>query len=432
MTQLKFVPVGQWLHQRQARVLNSAYTAAQEIQALERQYFEGNPVAEHSNVGKTVYDYLKSLCDRKLLKIRNNLTQFRINSFLLGHPPKTSSSPLQDINQEQIEATDGSESFSDDVLEKLNFIESVISRYRDLDLQTNQADLQAAVGTPAPAKKKVRSAPDIAAERQGENAAALISDPALLEVEMTAIELSRPGLLGSFSMSKEQNAVYEQRVVQELRQLRQQSRRALRWLAILLLVPILVAVLVKNLVFGPVLGNYSNTNPSAVQLSEEIREEFAANLTEFKEQLEIRERLKLTPELKPQAKQEQIAEKAADLWQEARNEELEGLKNVLSDGVATLAFVGLVYFNRRRLTVIRSFANRTFLSLSDPVKIFCLILITDIFVGFHSVEGWDALLTGLTHHFGLPERPDAIKVFIATVPVIMDSCIKFWIFSYLT
>ncbi|HHP7245625.1 MAG TPA: hypothetical protein ACFE0H_13155 [Elainellaceae cyanobacterium] len=41
-------------------------------------------------------------------------------------------------------------------------------------------------------------------------------------------------------------------------------------------------------------------------------------------------------------------------------------------------------------------------------------------------------MTWLTHHFGLPERPNAINLFIATVPVMMGSCIKFWIFNYLT
>lgn len=52
--------------------------------------------------------------------------------------------------------------------------------------------------------------------------------------------------------------------------------------------------------------------------------------------------------------------------------------------------------------------------------------------GFHSAEGWDAISTGISYHFGLPEHPNAIKIFIATVPVMMDSFIKFWIFNYLT
>ncbi|MHC5740010.1 hypothetical protein [Nostoc sp.] len=93
----------------------------------------------------------------------------------------------------------------------------------------------------------------------------------------------------------------------------------------------------------------------------------------------------------------------------------------MADGVAIVVFAGIVYFNRNKLANIRNFSNRTFLSLSDPVKVFIFILITDIFVGFHSAEGWEVLLEGIGHHFGLPESKVVIYTFIATVPVMMDS-----------
>ncbi len=95
-------------------------------------------------------------------------------------------------------------------------------------------------------------------------------------------------------------------------------------------------------------------------------------------------------------------------------------------------FAGLVYFNRSRLKILRSATNRTFLALTDPVKVFIFILVTDVFVGFHSAEGWSVILNGVGRHFGLPENEAAVGMFIATVPVFLDSCIKFWIFSYLT
>jgi hypothetical protein len=127
-----------------------------------------------------------------------------------------------------------------------------------------------------------------------------------------------------------------------------------------------------------------------------------------------------------------LQEKALELWRQARDEQLNGLKNVLADGAGLLTFVGLVYFGRQQLLAVRSFSNRAFLSLNDPSKVFLFILVTDMFVGFHSAEGWDVLLEGMLHHFGLPDSKVFINSFIATVPVIIDSCIKFWIFNYLT
>ncbi|MGB3615888.1 MAG: hypothetical protein WBA10_18985 [Elainellaceae cyanobacterium] len=389
MNRLRFSQVGGWLKCRHSQVLDNAYIAAQKIKDLENEYCGGRPITDEATLGRAVYDYVRSLCDRELLKVRNNLAQFKLNSFLLGRPLVSAD---------------------------------------DADRQAAHETEQDSLGR-SPDTLPIDGVPK---KPRGHASAAQITDPALAQIEMTATELSRPGLLGGFSLNRKQTEQYEKQVVLEMRQWRRQSRTALRWIAILLIAPILIGVLAKSLLFGPLLGNYGDKNPTAVQLSEEIQAEFAANLTAFKEEIEIRELLKLTPELATAIKQEKLAEKASELWREARNEELNGLKNVLSDGVATLIFVGLVYFNRRRLTVIRTFSNRAFLSLSDPIKIFLFILVTDIFVGFHSAEGWDAILTWLSHHFGLPERPNAINLFIATVPVMMDSFIKFWIFNYLT
>jgi hypothetical protein len=69
--------------------------------------------------------------------------------------------------------------------------------------------------------------------------------------------------------------------------------------------------------------------------------------------------------------------------------------------------------------------------LSDSAKAFIIILFTDIFVGFHSPHGWEVILEGLSHHWGLPANRDFIFLFIATFPVILDTIFKYWIFRYL-
>jgi hypothetical protein len=142
--------------------------------------------------------------------------------------------------------------------------------------------------------------------------------------------------------------------------------------------------------------------------------------------------LGITPALTPEIKREKLKEAATELWQEARNEELEGLKNLLADGVALVVFGIIVYFGRNKLTILRHTVNRSFLNLYDPVKVFLFILVTDTFVGFHSAEGWEVILEGVAEHFGIPANETFVKGFIATVPVFIDSCLKFWIFTYLT
>ena len=57
-----------------------------------------------------------------------------------------------------------------------------------------------------------------------------------------------------------------------------QKKTALRWLLVLLIVPIAIQILTKNLIFEPFLSGLSDRNPAKIELSQEVREEF---LTEF-------------------------------------------------------------------------------------------------------------------------------------------------------
>jgi hypothetical protein len=70
--------------------------------------------------------------------------------------------------------------------------------------------------------------------------------------------------------------------------------------------------------------------------------------------------------------------------------------------------------------------------LSDSAKAFIIILSTDIFVGFHSPHGWEVLLEGLANHLGVAANHSMISLFIATVPVVGDTILKYWIFQSLS
>lgn len=65
------------------------------------------------------------------------------------------------------------------------------------------------------------------------------------------------------------------------------------------------------------------------------------------------------------------------------------------------------------------------------LKLFLIILFTDMFVGFHSPHGWEVIIEVILRHLGLPESRDFIFLFISTFPVILDTIFKYWIFRYL-
>ncbi|RZM75074.1 hypothetical protein [Leptolyngbya iicbica] len=407
-----------WFSQRREKALNTAYEGALTIRKLEDELFAGQKIGPSADKSKTVVDYACSLRDRQLLKIRVSLTQFKANSFWFDAqdaPSEPPDAPDPDPVTPPAQVTESSE--RQPILTKLEFIESVIAKYRG---EGNLAAFFTGDEALMPPQEKVETRP--ARDRT-------LDIPAL---EMDS-ERQREQLLPRLrSSSKESTAEYEQQIIDTLRLQRKQAQVAVRWLAVLLIVPLSVQILTKNLIFEPLLGTYSDRNPTEIQLNEEIRDEFARDYLFAKEKLEVATLLGYHDNMDEEQRTEYLQEAAFDLWREAREEELNGLKNLLADLMAFLSVVVLLLIGRRQVALIRTVANRTFLSLRDPVKVFLFILVTDIFVGFHSAEGWEVILVATFQHFGVPENQFFINGFIATVPVIIDACIKFWIFNFLT
>ena len=96
-----------------------------------------------------------------------------------------------------------------------------------------------------------------------------------------------------------------------------------------------------------------------------------------------------------------------------------------------IAFVVIISTNKREVEVLKSFIDDVIYGLSDSAKAFIIILLTDMFVGFHSPHGWEVILENIARHFGLSESKDFNFLFIATFPVILDAVFKYWIFRYL-
>lgn len=321
--------------------------------------------------GKAVNDYFQSILNKQLTIIRYHLTQVRISRFLLQYG--------QEIPQE--------------IIDKLAYIEETIDKYRQEDV------------IPRGTLSENRLA-------NNTNSSSLVN---------TALQLTRP-------ITPE----YEQQVVESLRKKRRQEITAVRWLVILIVIPLIVQIVSRNIIFEPLLDKFRDVNPQRVALTQEITERYLNEYDEFKSILELKELVGAIPELTPEARKQELKDKALEMYQQAGYKTLDGVKNLLADLTALGTFTILILIGRSKLMIIRGFTDRAFLSLNDAAKVFLIILFSDLFVGFHSAEGWEVLLGGITEHFGLPENRNLIYGFIATIPVLLDSCFKFWIFNYLT
>ena len=239
-------------------------------------------------------------------------------------------------------------------------------------------------------------------------------------------------LLGVFdSVRRQLDPASEESVVAGFRRRRDSTLVSLRILLLLVLVPLLIQQVSGTYLIAPALEHFSPQLSFLSESKPQLEERAVEQLRVYKEELEFEALLK--GEDPPSSEQlvQKLTQRAAELKQDADQESVRALRNVLSDFAGLIAFVVLCLVSRNQLRVLRGFLDEVIYGLSDSAKAFAIILFTDIFVGYHSPEGWTVLLQGIAHHLGLPAQENFIMLFIATFPVILATIFKYWIFRYL-
>ena len=163
-----------------------------------------------------------------------------------------------------------------------------------------------------------------------------------------------------------------------------------------------------------------------------MKEEALHELKSYEEELQLTSLLYKTPTIEREEIEKKMEEKAEEIYQNFNHKSSEAISNLFADFVGLVAFALVIILNPQGLTALKSLLNTVMYDLSDSAKAFIIILITDIFVGFHSPHGWEVLLEGLSSHLGIAANRSFIFLFIATFPVILDTIMKYWIFRYLS
>ncbi|KEF43489.1 MAG: proton extrusion protein PcxA [Cyanobium sp. CACIAM 14] len=223
----------------------------------------------------------------------------------------------------------------------------------------------------------------------------------------------------------------EASVVAGFRRRRDSTLVSLRILLLLVLVPVLVQQVSRTYVVSPLVDRFAPDNAFLTYPRPQLEEKAVEKLRVYQAEIEFDALLQGKPLPSREELQAELAKRAQMLKEEADQESTHAVKNVLADVCGFLGFVLVCIFGRRDIQVLRGFIDELVYGLSDSAKAFAIILFTDIFVGFHSPEGWTVLLDGIAEHLGLPAQEDFIMLFIATFPVVLATIFKYWIFRYL-
>jgi CemA family len=446
----------QWYRKTPERALNEAYEAAQAISRLEDQYSGGTTIDLYAQGEGAISAYLQTQISKHLKTIRMRLTEYRFCSPVVeseASPSSKSQTSSQSSNPQRKVSAAANESFtteytfsndqyiavsastvdlSQEILGKLQFIDSVLTRYEPWR-------------SPA---QPVISATDIPRTNLSGTSA---SSPSLQSIQGTFTGVGNAAS-GDRSPSKatggrfiprsifktvdrfrreiDPNPQTEEEVVRDFRTARVRTRAATRFLMLLIILPLLCQQISKAVLVGPIVDHLRGVVQVEAWVNPRVEAKFVAEMVAFEEKLKFQSLFTATTRSTKET-EEALKEKAIEVKANLQRELKEPVKNIFADFISLIVFAGLILTGRQEIATLKTWIDEVIYGLSDSAKAFIIILFTDVFVGFHSPHGWEVIMESTFEHFGLPPNQSVINMFIATFPVMLDTVFKYWIFKYL-
>ena len=380
----------QWFSNTPERAILEAYEAAQAIRRIEVEQFGGKKITHQSgNFSENVMAFWQGNLNRNLAIIRVRLAEFHVGLTFVNISDRS-------------------------FLEKLKFIDEVISKYVDQNKIINE-----------PIENSIR-----AGKKQLNS-----SEPAIFK-EASATQ--RTGVFPR-SISRTFNKIAqdftpqaEEEFVKQYRTSRNRTIRAVKFFLILIIVPLLTQHFSKQLLVNPVVKHFRYEKTTQIFINSLMEEKALNELKTFEQGLKFRSLVRQAPEISSENFEANVKNKAIEIAEEFRNKTNGAISNLFADFISLISFAIVIVLSKKDIIFVQSFIDKLVYGLSDSAKAFLIILLTDIFVGFHSPHGWEILLEGFAEHLGLPASRNGIFLFIATFPVVLNTIFKYWIFSYLS
>ncbi|KAF3787896.1 Chloroplast envelope membrane protein [Nymphaea thermarum] len=249
--------------------------------------------------------------------------------------------------------------------------------------------------------------------------------PSRLSPQKDVVGSVRELLLGK---DVEDEILYEDRVF------RYASGASAKFLAILVIIPWALDFVVHDYILMPFLDRYVKTVPLAAELLDVRKSqklEMIKTLKVEKARYRFESEIGKSPPLSDDELWWELRHKALELRDEYRIENRKACANIWSDMVFGLGVFFILYFNQSKVTLMKFTGYKILRNISDTGKAFLIILITDIFLGYHSESGWQTLIEIIFEHYGLEVDQAAITIFVSFVPVVIDACVKLWLFKFL-
>ncbi len=436
------------------RALDQAYDAALAIRAIEEQHFKGEKIAVRAGgYSASAVSYFEAELRKQLKTMRMRLTEFRASRTTVDvtNPSASLYKNLELADEDSDPAPVNGRYFppvADRVaitLEKLKFIDDVQLRYEPqrvrqpktalIPVEPNPLTTGLANQPPNPARNQLEKQTQLAAKASKKKS----SDLESITDKTGVLPRSILGTLNRLQRDLNPRSAVEAAENQRLNYAK--TFISVRFVLLLVSLTLLSQLSMRYLALDNHLppGNWI-TKQFAIEkldklfLNHELEEHAFQEMGQFEEKLKFRSMLNQAlghAPITPEEMEAQVRHRVAELALESRNASADAVKNWIADLAGLAVFCVILSNSSREVEIFKAFLSELVYGLSDSAKAFVIILLTDVFVGFHSPHGWEVLLEGVSSHLGLPASRNFIFLFIATFPVILDTIFKYWIFRYL-
>ncbi|NJK38526.1 MAG: proton extrusion protein PcxA [Oscillatoriales cyanobacterium RM1_1_9] len=437
-----------WFWDTPERALDQAYEAALKIKALENEHFNGKKVGDESiQYSDRVQSYFKSELKKYLNIIQARLTEFNTSRSVIGiseqiNPIELNGKANPGNQFNSIPENDPKREHILEICEKLNYIDAVVNQYNPEPISkvklpiSNSSGITLTKGPPQESSRQINqsrasplSTPQMIERKDTMGSNKTLQDDLTAGSDTSFLPRSLLRTMGR--IQRELNPESEEEVLRNYRKSKIKTVISVRFLLLLILVPLLTQQLAKNFVIAPIVDYFIPEEKAPLFLNIDLEEQAFTELHRYQERLEFQQMIGVTPKISEEQLEEQLQQKATEIAEKYRTTGSDAIENIFADLLSVVAFGVIIYANRQEVEILKSFLGDLIYGLSDSAKAFIIILLTDMFVGFHSPHGWEVILESVARHFGLPENRDFNFLFIATFPVILDAVFKYWIFRYL-
>nr|YP_010318145.1 putative heme-binding protein [Mimosa pigra]ULC80302.1 putative heme-binding protein [Mimosa pigra] len=177
--------------------------------------------------------------------------------------------------------------------------------------------------------------------------------------------------------------------------------------------------------------NWSNTRQSEILLNDIQEKGILKEFIELEELLLLDEMIKEYPETRLQNLRIGIYKETMQLIKTYNEDHMNTILHFSTNIICFVILGGYSILGNQELIILNSWVQEFLYNLSDTIKAFFILLLTDLCIGFHSTHGWELMIGSVYKDFGFAHNDQIISGLVSTFPVILDTILKYWIFRYL-